>query len=56
MTYTKQHMHVINIVKFISNKEEEKRLKSDAYQLALAQGVVKGVKRYMEEQQAMYVP
>ncbi len=41
---------------FISNKEEEKRLKSDAYQLALAQGVVKGVKRYMEEQQAMYVP
>ncbi len=41
---------------FISNKEEEKRLKSDAYQHALAQGVVKGVKRYMEEPQAMYVP
>ncbi len=41
---------------FISNKEEEKRLKSDVYQHALAEGVVKGVKRYMEEQQAMYVP
>jgi N-acetylmuramoyl-L-alanine amidase len=41
---------------FISNKEEERRLKSDAYQHALAEGVVKGVKRYMEEQQAAYVP
>ncbi|MDA0713119.1 MAG: N-acetylmuramoyl-L-alanine amidase [bacterium] len=38
---------------FISNRVEEKRLKSSAYQRALAQGVVKGVKSYIEGRQAM---
>ncbi len=35
---------------FISNKTEEKRLKQDKYQDALAEGIVKGIKRYSEEQ------
>lgn len=41
---------------FISNHNEEKRLKTDPYKHALAEGVVKGIKRYIEEKQAMYVP
>lgn len=35
---------------FISNKAEEKRLGQDTYQGSLAEGIVKGVKRYSEEQ------
>jgi N-acetylmuramoyl-L-alanine amidase len=35
---------------FISNKTEEKRLKQDKYQDALAEGIVKGIKRYSDEQ------
>lgn len=41
---------------FISNRVEEKRLKSSVYQRALAQGVVKGIKGYFEERQAMNFP
>jgi len=41
---------------FISNKKELVRLKSKRYQDALAIGVVRGIKRYVEEIQASYVP
>ena len=41
---------------FISNKEEEKRLKNGDYQHALAEGVVRGIQRFAEERQAMYAP
>jgi len=37
---------------FLSNRVEEKRLKSKGYQEALADGVVRGVKRFLEERQA----
>lgn len=38
---------------FISNKTDEKRLKDDAYQHAVAEGIVKGIERYTEEKVAM---
>lgn len=37
---------------FISNKTDEKRLKEDDYQQALAEGIVKGIQRYSEERVA----
>jgi len=37
---------------FISNRTEEKRLGSDKYQEAVADGVVKGVQRFLDERQA----
>jgi N-acetylmuramoyl-L-alanine amidase len=41
---------------FVSNKKEEQRLKTAAYQDAIAQGVVNGVRRFINEAQAQYVP
>ncbi|MEI6805684.1 MAG: N-acetylmuramoyl-L-alanine amidase, partial [Myxococcaceae bacterium] len=38
---------------FISNKTDEKRLKDDAYQHALAEGIVQGILRYTKEKVAM---
>ena len=38
---------------FISNKTDEKRLKDDAYQEAVAEGIVKGIERYSEEKVAV---
>lgn len=40
---------------FVSNRVEEKRLRSSKYQEALAQGIVQGVRKFMEERQAFYV-
>ena len=37
---------------FISNKTDEKRLKDQDYQDALAEGIVKGIQRYSEEKVA----
>jgi N-acetylmuramoyl-L-alanine amidase len=39
---------------FLSNGVEEQRLNSDAYQDAIADGVVQGVRRFVEERQAFY--
>ncbi|MCP4502262.1 MAG: AMIN domain-containing protein [Deltaproteobacteria bacterium] len=43
---------------FLSNRVEEKRLNSKGYQEALADGVVRGVKRFLEDRQAFnaYAP
>ena len=41
---------------FLSHKEEEKRLGSDAYQDALAEGIVSGVRAFVEDRQAFYTP
>jgi N-acetylmuramoyl-L-alanine amidase len=41
---------------FVSNKKEEQRLRTAAYQDAIAQGVVNGVRRFINEAQAQYVP
>lgn len=38
---------------FISNKTDEKRLKEEHYQKALAEGIVKGIQRYTEEKVAV---
>jgi len=38
---------------FISNKIDEKRLRDDAYQQALAEGIVNGIQRYCEEKVAL---
>ncbi|MES2504964.1 MAG: N-acetylmuramoyl-L-alanine amidase [Myxococcota bacterium] len=38
---------------FISNKTDEKRLKSTDYQSALAEGIVKGIHRYSEDRVAI---
>jgi N-acetylmuramoyl-L-alanine amidase len=38
---------------FISNRTDEKRLKDDAYQHAVAEGIVKGIERYSEEKVAI---
>ena len=40
---------------FVSNRVEEKRLRSGQYQEALANGIVQGVRKFMEERQAFYV-
>lgn len=40
---------------FVSNRTEEKRLRTGRYQEALAQGIVRGVRKFMEERQAFYV-
>lgn len=39
---------------FVSNRTEEKRLGSTRYQQALAEGIVQGVRRFLEERQAFY--
>jgi N-acetylmuramoyl-L-alanine amidase len=39
---------------FLSNKQEEKRLASPEYQSAVADGVVDGVRAFVEERQAFY--
>ena len=41
---------------FVSNPKEEKRLRTAAYQQAIADGVVAGVRRFVNEAQAQYVP
>lgn len=41
---------------FLSNRAEEKRLKSGKYQQTLAEGIVKGIRRYVEEKQATLMP
>ena len=41
---------------FVSNQTEEQRLASDTYQDALADGVVQGLRRFVEERQAFYAP
>lgn len=41
---------------FISNRKEEKRLRSFSYQEVIAAGIVKGVKRFVDDKQAMYRP
>lgn len=41
---------------FISNREDEKRLRTEKYQDALVNGMVKGILRYSEQKQAMYQP
>lgn len=41
---------------FISNHEDEKRLRTDRYQDAIVAGLVKGIRRYSEQKQAMYQP
>lgn len=39
---------------FISNRIDEKRLRTDKYQNAIVAGITKGVVRYSEQKQAMY--
>ncbi len=41
-------------VSFISNREEEKRLKSDAYLERIAEGIAKGIKSYVKKTQLAY--
>ena len=41
-------------VSFISNREEEKRLKSDAYLERIAQGIAKGIKSYVRKTELAY--
>jgi N-acetylmuramoyl-L-alanine amidase len=41
---------------FISNRKEETRLRSEGYQEAIAGGVVRGVRRFIEDKQAMRLP
>lgn len=41
-------------VSFISNREEEKRLKSDAYLERIAEGIAKGIKNYVRKTQLAY--
>ena len=41
---------------FVSNPKEEKRLRTATYQDAIAKGVVNGVRRFINEAQAQYVP
>ena len=41
---------------FISNREDEKRLATSKYQAALVDGMVKGLRRFTEQKQAMYTP
>ena len=41
---------------FVSNPKEEKRLRTPEYQDAIAKGVVNGVRRFINEAQAQYVP
>ena len=39
---------------FISNPTEEGRLRNKAYQARLANGIVSGIQRFVEERQAFY--
>ncbi|MBL90858.1 MAG: hypothetical protein CMH56_03490 [Myxococcales bacterium] len=41
---------------FVSNPKEEKRLRTPEYQQAIADGVISGVRRFLNEAQAHYVP
>ncbi len=41
---------------FISNKADEKRLRTDPYQKAIVAGMAKGIIRYSEQKQALYQP
>lgn len=41
---------------FISNRADEKRLRTDKYQNAIVAGITKGILRYSEQKQAMYQP
>ena len=41
---------------FLSNKTEEQRLASAAYQESVADGIVRGVHTFVEERQAFYQP
>jgi N-acetylmuramoyl-L-alanine amidase len=41
---------------FISNRDDEKRLRTDRYLKEIVAGLVKGVLRYSEQKQAMYQP
>jgi N-acetylmuramoyl-L-alanine amidase len=39
---------------FISNSTEEKRLKSEKYLAAAARGIVKGIRKYLDQKKALY--
>ena len=41
---------------FLSNKTEEQRLASAAYQESIADGILGGVREFIEERQAFYAP
>ena len=41
---------------FVSNRQEERKLGTKKFQDSLAEGIVKGIRRYVEQKQASYAP
>ena len=52
LTESRKICQILFETSFISNKTDEKRLKDQDYQDALAEGIVKGIQRYSEEKVA----